>query len=274
MIILKVEHLVERIENGPTTPVYYQFEMWQHSPLRHGIFTRHGGVSKGPWASLNVGGTVGDETASVAENHRRMYASLDLQPEQACTVWQVHGTDTVIVNGPMPQRKWLTRADAMITNRPGIALAMRFADCTPILLYDPEHHAIGLTHAGWRGTVQGVARRAVEAMKNTYGSDPTNVQAAIGPSIGPDRYQVGEEVVDAVQEQFDTTDYLIQRATDGSAYLNLWAANELALRSVGVRHVEQADLCTATHTDEFFSHRAEHGNTGRFGVVMVLSERL
>ena len=263
---------MKRIETGPQNPIYYEVELWENSPLRHGIFTRHGGVSRADWSSLNVGGTVGDDLDAVAENHRRMYEVLDVKPEQACTVWQVHGTDTVLANGTMPQRKWLARADAMITDQPRVALAMRFADCVPVLFYDPEHNAIGMAHAGWRGTVDGMVRSTVEAMQTAFGTNPAELHAAIGPSIGPDKYQVGEEVVQAVEDEYGTTDGLIKRAADGSAYFNLWEANERSLRACGVQTIERADICTATYTEEFFSHRAEHGRTGRFGVVMVLND--
>lgn len=261
---------MQRIEKGNQEPIYYQFDQWQDSRLQHGIFTRLGGVSQGPWNSLNVGGTVGDDVAAVLENGRRILATLGFHEKQSCTVWQVHGVDTVVANGPMPQRKWLARADGIITNKAGLALTMRFADCTPILIYDPEHHAVGIVHAGWRGTVDGAVVSTVEAMKFAYGSRPSLLQAAIGPSIGPDRYQVGEEVVTAVQQRFGTLDGLIHRAADGSAYFNLWEANRRLLLETGVPQIEVAGLCTATHTDEFYSHRAEKGNTGRFGAVIAL----
>ena len=264
---------MKRIETSPANPIYYQFEQWQNQPLRHGVFTRHGGVSQTSFASLNVGGTVGDDLKAVAENHRRMYAAMGLAPEQTSTIWQVHGNDVVVSNGSQPQRKWLSRADAMITDKPGVGLAMRFADCVPILFYDPEHHALGIAHAGWRGTVTKIVQRTVEAMQNVYGTNPAELQAGIGPSIGPDYYQVGEEVVAAVEESFGTTEGFINRADDGSDYLDLWATNEWSLREIGVQAIEQSQLCTATHTDEFYSHRAEKGNTGRFGVVMVLEEK-
>jgi YfiH family protein len=159
----------------------------------------------------------------------------------------------------------------MVTDCPALPLTMRFADCTPILLYDPVRHAAGIAHAGWRGTVSGAAVSALHAMQSAFGTRPQDVQAGIGPSIGPDRYQVGEEVVEAVRRAFGTTDGLIKRADDGSAYLDLWAANRLALERVGVRQIEVAGICTATRTDEFYSHRAEAGRTGRFGVVMALA---
>lgn len=253
-------------------PAYYQFDQWaQQRQVIHGVFTRLGGVSGSPWASLNLGGTVGDDPAAVRENHHRMYAALGLDETRACTVWQVHSADTVVVRQRVPGRRWLARADAMITDRPGVPLAMRFADCTPILLYDPLRHVAGIVHAGWRGTVLGAAPNAVRAMQEAFGTAPADLQVGIGPSIGPERYQVGEEVVDAVRAAFGTLDELIARAADGSAYLDLWAANRLALERAGVGQIEVAGICTATRTDEFFSHRAERGRTGRFGAVIALA---
>jgi YfiH family protein len=251
--------------------VYYQFDGW-NGHVTHGIFTRQGGVSESPWNSLNVGGTVGDRPAAVQENHRRMYNALGLDAERACTVWQVHSADTVLAYGRVPNRRWLARADGMITDQPGVPLTMRYADCTPLLLYDPEHHAIAIGHAGWRGTVLHMAQSLIDSMQAAFGTRPGDLLAGIGPCIGPDRYQVGPEVVEAVQQAFGTLAGLIKRADDGSAYLNMWESNRLALERAGVSQIEIAGICTATHTDEFYSHRAEAGRTGRFGVIMALAD--
>lgn len=259
---------MRRINGGG--PVYYQFEQWA-AGVTHGIFTRLGGVSRAPWDTLNLGGTVGDNPAAVRANHRRVYECLGLDESRACTVWQVHSADTVVVRGPVTNRRWLARADGMVTDCPGLPLTMRFADCTPILLYDPVRHVAGIAHAGWRGVVLGAGVSALAAMQAAFGCQPHEVQAGIGPSIGPDRYQVGEEVVEAVRETFGQTGDLIRRADDGSAYLDLWAANRLALERAGVAQIEVAGLCTASRTDEFFSHRAEAGRTGRFGAVIALA---
>lgn len=249
--------------------VYYQFVQWPE--LKHGIFTRHGGVSAAPWASLNLGGNVGDDPAAVRHNHERMYAALEVDGSRACTVWQVHSGDTVLANGPVRGRRWLALADGIITDRPDTPLAMRFADCTPLLFFDPVRGVIGIAHAGWRGTVQGIGANTVRAMAQAFGCKPANIQAGIGPSIGPRRYQVGEEVVAAVQTYFGTTGGLIRRdPADGSAYLDLWEANRRDLQRAGVEQIEVAGICTAERTDEFFSHRAEKGRTGRFGAVLSL----
>jgi YfiH family protein len=173
--------------------------------------------------------------------------------------------------GPVRGRRWLAIADGMITDRTETPLAMRFGDCTPILFHDSKKGVIGIAHAGWRGTVQGMARQMVEAMVQAFGCKPAEIQAGIGPSIGPEHYQVGEEVVEAAQSYFGTTEGLISRdPADGTAYFDLWAANRLDLVRAGVEQIEVAGLCTADRKDEFYSHRAAHGRTGRFGVVLCL----
>lgn len=249
--------------------MYYQFA-FSHT-LKHGIFTRKGGVSPAPWGKLNVGGTLGDAPENVRQNHRLMYDALDVNGERACTVWMVHGADVVVVDGPVDGRRWVALADSMITNRPDTPLVMRYADCTPILFHDPVREVIGIAHAGWRGTVAGVASRTVHAMSQAYGCQPQDIQVGIGPCIGVGRYQVGEEVVSAVQGYFGTVETLICRdPSDGTAYFDLVRANALDLERAGVTQIETAGLCTAERTDEFYSHRAERGKTGRFGAVIAL----
>jgi hypothetical protein len=147
---------------------------------------------------------------------------------------------------------------------------MRFADCVPILLFDPVRKVIGMAHAGWMGTVHGVPRAAVEAMQARFGSVPADIRAAIGPSIGPDHYQVGPDVVVQVRQAFgaDTPGLLTVNA--GTMFFNLWAANSLTLEKAGVKKIEVAKICTACGTGEWYSHRAEKGRTGRFGAIIAL----
>lgn len=248
---------------------YYRFSQWPQ--LNHGIFTRKGGVSTGVWDALNLGGTVGDEVSAVRRNHELMYETLGVDQRKTVTVWQVHGVDTVIANAPVRGRRWLALADAMITDKPGVALVMRYADCTPILAFDPVRGVIGVAHAGWRGTVNGMSYHLIKAMQQAYGCRPSDIQAGIGPCIGPDRYQVGEEVIEAAFSYYNTIDGIIKRRPDDdTAYFNLWEANRCDLQRAGVEQIEIAEICTATRTDEFYSHRAEKGKTGRFGVVISL----
>ncbi|MCY4022630.1 MAG: peptidoglycan editing factor PgeF [Anaerolineaceae bacterium] len=248
---------------------WYRFDGWPQ--LHHGVFTRRGGCSPPPWASLNTGGNIGDEPLHVRRNHERIFGALAVNEKRACTVWQVHSADIVLAHGPVRNRRWLAKADAMLTAEPDTPLVMRFADCVPLLFFDPGRQVIGMAHAGWRGTVQDIAGRMVGLMADAWGCQPEDIEAGIGPSIGPDCYQVGEEVVEAVEACCGTLDGLVKRdPVDGSAWLDLWACNRLLLERAGVRHIELAALCTACHLDDFYSHRAEGGRTGRFCAVMTL----
>lgn len=248
---------------------YYQFSGWDG--LTHAIFTRHGGVSDAPFGTLNTGGLIGDSAENVRHNHEIMYGALGVNPQRVVSTWQVHGVDVVYAGAPLPNRRWAAPADALITDKPGLALVMRYADCTPVLAFDPSKGVVGIAHAGWRGTVDGMAAKLIQAMVTAFDCRPSEILAGVGPAIGPDRYQVGEEVVRAVQAYFGTTDGLIHwDATDGSAYFNLWEANRRDLLRTGVEQIEVMGMCTASRTDEFFSHRAEKGKTGRFSAVVQL----
>lgn len=251
--------------NGLT---YYTFETFPNNVLTHGIFAREGGVSPQPWASLNMSISTGDSLDNTRANRRRAFDILGLPFESMADVWQVHGTETVRADSPRGDADPI-KADGLITDQAGVTLFQRFADCVPILLYDTKHHALGMVHSGWRGTVTRAAISPVKAMAEAYGSKPGDIMAGIGPSIGPDHYEVGPEVVKAVQEAFADSEALIERR-EGKTYLNLWAANAQALVEVGVEQVEIGGVCTACNTQHFFSHRAEAGKTGRFGAVIAL----
>ena len=248
---------------------YYRFECFTQAVV-HGIFTRQGGVSKEPWASLNLGGTVGDEPERVRENRRRTFTALERDPATLFDVWQVHGVDVEIAEAPHPPQSPHARADIILTDRPEVTLMMRFADCVPILLHDPARKVVGLAHAGWLGTVRGVARAAVEAMQTRFGSQPVDLVTAIGPSIGPDHYEVGADVVEQVTSTFGDEAQSLIETRCSSTYFDLWTANRLQLEKSGVSEIEVSGRCTACHTDDWFSHRAEQGKTGRFGAILAL----
>ena len=249
---------------------YYRSAAWDG--LAHGIFTRRGGVSAAQWASLNLGGTNGDDAAAVRENHARMYRALGVNAARAVTSWLVHGTRTIAVPCRAEGKGWLAKADGMITNQPHLPLVMRFADCVPLLLYDPVKRAIGLGHAGWRGTAAGMAASLVRAMRDAYHSRPQDIEVLIGPAISQRNYPVGEEVAAQVRAYYGDAPHLICRSPrNGSRpHLNLWRANQLDFERQGVLNVKVLEICTYDNTDDFFSHRAERGKTGRFGVVISL----
>lgn len=261
---------MNRIQKNGLT--YYQFDTLPASlGLLHGVFTRLGGVSEGHLASLNVGATVGDDPARVEENLQRVAGVLDVPRRAFRTVWQVHGREVLAAShadiplSPPPQ------ADAIMTDEPGLPLTMRFADCVPIVLFDPIRHVLALAHAGWKGTALRVASAAIEAMSARYGSLPGDIIAGIGPSIGPADYEVGADVAASIREAFPGhPDLMRSSGRDGHVFLDLWAANRIALAESGVLNSETAAISTASRTDEFFSHRAEKGRTGRFGVVAMI----
>jgi YfiH family protein len=253
--------------------VYYCFHSLSSGDgLVHGMFTRLGGYSRPPWDSLNTGHTVGDEPAAVDANHRAICEALGLPERQLVSPHQVHGTRVVAV-GPADRGCLIERADALITAAPGVTLMLRFADCVPVWMHDPMRHAVGLAHAGWRGMVAGVVPETVRAMADTFGSQARDLRAGIGPSIGPCCYEVGPDVAEAVEEAFAwELETLLEPCGAGKWHLDLWSAIRQQLAGVGVEQIETAGICTACHTEEWFSHRAEAGKTGRMGAVIALQE--
>lgn len=249
---------------------YYSFDIFSNSILQ-AVFTRRGGVSPAPWHSLNLGGSVGDDPAHVAENRVRIFDALGRAPASIHDVWLVHGTDIVHADAPRPLEKHPERADIILTNNPEVSLFMRFADCVPLLFHDPGKHVIGIAHAGWMGTVKGVAKTAIEEMQSRYGCNPKDIVAGIGPSISVDHYEVGEDVAMQFREKFGKNSERIIQARNGGTYLDLWEANLIQLQDAGVEQVQVSGVCTACHLDDWFSHRAEKGKTGRFGVLMALT---
>jgi len=248
---------------------YYQFGSLQHSDVVQAVFTRQGGVSPAPYASLNLSISTGDARENVAANRRRAFRALGREPESIADLWQVHSADVVVVDSPLGEDGRSPKADALVTDRPEVTLLLRFADCVPILLFDPVRRVIGVVHAGWRGTLLKAPVVAVKTMAEHYGSRPADILAGIGPSIGPCHYAIGPEVVEQTRTAFGAeADPLL--IPNHSYHLDLWAANALALRQAGVEQIEISAMCTACRTDEFFSHRGEQAQTGRFGALIAL----
>jgi YfiH family protein len=265
-----------RYEHAGKLPVY-RFDQLNDDPkLVHAVFTRQGGVSLPPYASLNLGHTVGDDPTAVTTNHNRLYQALGVDRSQVVTCHLTHSADVLVVTAADTGQS-VGKGDAMVTADSGVYLSMRFADCVPILLRDPVRRAIGLAHAGWRGTVKNVAQATVQTMVDKLDCSPYAITAVVGPSIGHCCYQVGDEVIQAVESAFSSQSssgngnndaHLLSRRNERHAYFDLWEANRQQLAAAGVGRVVMAGLCTACHTDHFFSHRAERGRTGRFGVVL------
>jgi polyphenol oxidase len=264
---------------------YYQFDTLACDNLLHGVFTRLGGVSQGIYSSLNLSRSTGDAPEPVRENRRRMFAVFGLGPEQSLTSWLVHGNNVRVVDKTDLGQDDV-HADAMITRERGMALTLRFADCVPILFHDPVREAIGIAHAGWLGIVARVLQSTVRAMSDAYGCEPGDIRACIGPSIGPEKFEVGDDVAARIQSAVADNVVIPPQnnagALESSAntrgdlrenprpHVDLWRAASSQLYEAGVRQIEVAGLCTASDTGQWFSHRTEKGKTGRFGAVIEL----
>ncbi len=222
--------------------------------VRHGFFTRNGGVSEGPFASLNCGLSAGDEPARVAENRARATARLDLPWDALCTPYQCHGTHCIAVTSPWPHDA-RPKADALVTDRPGLALGVLTADCAPVLLADASARVVGIAHAGWRGALAGVLEAAVGAMAE-LGAAPANVVAAVGPCIGPNSYEVGPEfraaflADDPANEGFFTP---AQRGGHAMFDLAGYIAGRLA--ALGLGDIVSLAHDTCADAERFFSYR-------------------
>lgn len=303
------------IEQQRESARYLQFhQLLSYFEVIHGVFTRHGGYSQPPYAGLNMSSGVGDRAEHVVRNRLLVLETLGLENYTCATLWQVHGADVAILDpdnetwddwrDDWPYRShtvdgrelWWTfrprrKADAIFTRQRGVALALSFADCVPIVFYDPVRHAIGIAHGGWRGTARGIVLAAVETMRSRFDSQPRDILASLAPSIGPCCYEVSEEVRalylgqqhfeptptgeryrDAVRESAVFSDRQRPGRPAPTPHLDLWETNRNQLLMAGLlsEHIELPEICTGCRTDLFFSHRMEQGKTGRFPVVVAL----
>ncbi len=227
--------------------------------------TRRGGVSRGPFAGLNLGYHTGDDPVRVATNRRIFWNALGIREDRVSQAHQVHGERVLVV------RHWPRapeEGDAQVTALPGVVLAGLFADCLAVYLYDARRGVVALAHAGWRGTARGVARRCLEEMERSFGTDPGDCVAVLSPAIGPCCYEVGPEVA-----AFFRSCPGLQRLPGGSWRLDLWEANAHILAEAGVppRQIFAHRLCTSCHRDLFFSHRAQGGVAGRMVALIYLT---
>ncbi len=247
---------------------YYQFSSFENHGLYHAVFARQGGESPAPWKSLNFGASVGDHASNVKKNREKALALFGKKLDGVYDVYQVHSNDVVLTDKPLGSNEAHKKADAILTTTPEITLMMRFADCVPIFLFDSVQRVIGIVHAGWMGTVNRIIAKAITAMVDNYGSKPGNIFAGIGPSIGPDHYAVGEDVLEKVRASFSDKARLLISNKQGKSYFDLWAANQVILSEAGVQNVEIAGICTCCNLEDWYSHRGERGRTGRFGAII------
>ena len=241
--------------------------------VNHGFSTRLGGVSKGNCASMNISTTRGDDPAAIKENARRIAQAIGVEPESMVYTHQTHTVNVAVVREG-DQGKRFMETDGMVTNVPGICLVTFYADCVPLYFVDPVKKAIGLSHSGWRGTVHRMGKATVEKMQETYGSDPADIIAAIGPSICQDCYEVSEDVIGEFRKEFEeeVLPELFYEKGKGKYQLNLWRANEEVLLDAGVlkEHIAVTNLCTHCNPEILFSHRTTGNKRGNLSAFLAL----
>ena len=254
------------------------FPAYENYPeFLHGFSTRLGGVSEGMFSSMNLTSSRGDKKEAVEENYRRLSAAMGFRTDDLVLSDQTHTTNVRVIteadrgNGITKPRPY-TDVDGMVTDVPGLVLATFYADCVPLFLIDPVRRCIGLSHSGWRGTVGKIGRVTVEKLKETYGSDPEKLYAAIGPSICQDCYEVSEDVIDQFREAFPEHLWpkLFYAKANGKYQLNLWQANYEIFLESGLlpTHISLPNLCTCCNPELLFSHRASKGKRGNLGAFL------
>ena len=222
--------------------------------IRHGFFTREGGVSQGVYASLNCGPGSKDDPAAVMENRRRAMALMDLPLEALVTLYQTHSSDVVVVTEPWPAGQSPT-ADGMVTNQPGIALGILTADCAPVLLADGKAGVVAAAHAGWKGALGGVLDNTVKAMVE-LGAKKDNIVAAMGPCIGHRSYEVGPEFpAPFLAEDKTNVDFFAPSRKAGHALFDLPGYISRKLAKLGVIEVTRVPADTCRDESRFFSYR-------------------
>lgn len=231
---------------------------WEREPYVVAFTTREGGVSSGAFESLNLGALTDDDPLKVVENRRRACDSVGADAATATMAWQHHGVEVTQAEprGLVTPGTQFDRCDGLWSDEPGQAMMLLTADCLPVALAraNGSQPALAVLHVGWRGLLAGIVDRGARALGGG------KLAGAVGPGIGPCCYEVGEEVAGPFRSAYG--DGIV---SDGK--LDLWSASEQALRAAGCEEVERTDLCTSCHPELFFSHRRDHGRTGRQGIV-------
>lgn len=272
------KNVLELRENGQIP--YLVFPLLENTNMViQGFSTRIGGVSPGYLGEMNFSYGQGDTKENVKENLCRFVSAIGGNPERIVMSKQTHTTNVRKVTEAdfgkgYTRERGFEDVDGLITNVPGAVLVTTYADCVPLYFVDPVHRAIGLSHSGWRGTVNHMGKATLQAMKQAYGTKPQDVYAAIGPSICQNCYEVSEDVIDCFRENFPQSLHqeLFYKKDNGKFQLNLWKANETVLTLAGVKreHLQVTDICTCCNSKYLHSHRASHGKRGALAAFLAI----
>jgi len=240
-----------------------------------GFTTRHEGVSRPPYNSLNLGTTTLDQPHNVEGNRNLLARAFGIPQESLLTVRQTHGSDILVINEPNEDLSHFAaiESDAVITDQPGLMLAVTVADCVPILLFDPVKKVIAAVHAGWKGSAAALAAKTVAGMASVFGCDPAAVQAAIGPCIKKCCYEIDLPVKNAFNQSGLPWESVAEQEAEGKWRLDMAAANRELLLKAGLREesIQVSELCVSCHRELFFSYRRDNGETGRQMGFIVLN---
>jgi hypothetical protein len=235
--------------------------------------TRQGGISTGPYSSMNLGLNTEDNPDFVNANYTKLLRQLKIPQKEVCHVKQVHGSQVVKISETMPTT--LIEADAMVTNVPGRVLYMNFADCLPLFLAAEDQTAIALVHCGWRGIVGGIVKKSLFSLERNYEVQPENVRAVLAPSICQKCFSVGEDVARQFYQQFSTFPELGQlvELRQGGGQIDLAGIVKAQLINSGVRveSIVTSEFCTSCSDHLFFSHRRDQGLTGRMAALAMIN---
>ena len=241
----------------------------------HCFTTKKGGVSTGVMAGLNIAIKLDETRENVTRNFELLGEALGFEISDLVLTRQIHSDIVRTVtrsdcNGCF--HRDYPACDALITNDPGVALTVFTADCTPLLFHDPVTGAVGAAHAGWKGTVQNIGGKTVEAMVRDFGCDPADIRAAIGPNVGFCHFETDADVPEAMLAAFGQEIRPFIREKGAKYYLDLKGINAMALRKAGVKHIEISDACTMCDPDRFWSHRITGDRRGSQGAIIVCKE--
>ncbi len=251
------------------------------SQILHGFSTRLGGVSKGHLSSMNLSFTRGDERSAVLENHRRFGKALGYDEKKLVFSNQVHKTEIYKVTQKdcgkgIVYDSDILEIDGLVTDEPGVPMITFYADCVPLMFFDPVKRVIAMAHSGWKGTVARIGEKMVAYMNSEYGCNAADIIVAIAPSICQNCYEVSEDVAKAFEREFGTSygNTLLYRKENGKYQLNLHKACEITLLEAGIlqEHLDITDICTCCNKDFLFSHRASNGMRGNLGAVMMIRQ--
>jgi hypothetical protein len=259
--------MIEKIKNNIRL---LQFNnLMEYEDIIHFSSTRIGGVSINKLESLNLGYTVNDNPKNVTQNIDSLAKTLGFDKDKMVSPKQTHSKTIGIVNST---KDVFPDTDALITNKPGICIFIRTADCVPILLYDPVKKAVAAIHSGWKSTIQEISKHTIELMQKEFGTNPEDLIAGIGPSIGPKVYEVGPEVAEMFVKQFGMDNIFTPIKKSEKSLLNLWEVNKQILINSGIpeQQIEIAKMCTYSNSELFYSARRDGVKTGRLASGIIL----